>query len=48
MASSRLDAVLQAHRRSYELMVERSQLYARLKSGYFPFCRREITTGLAR
>ena len=39
---------LQAHRRSYELMVERSQLDARLKSGYFPFRRREITTGLVR
>jgi hypothetical protein len=29
-------------------MVERSQLYARLKSGYLFFRRREITTGLVR
>jgi hypothetical protein len=39
---------LQAHRRSYELMVESSQLDTRLKCGYFPFRRREITTGLVR
>lgn len=39
---------LLADRRSYELMVERSELDARLKSSYFLFRMREITTGLPR
>jgi|WetSurMetagenome_2_1015567.scaffolds.fasta_scaffold39236_3 hypothetical protein len=32
--------------RSHKLMVERPQLDSRLKSSYFPFRRRVITTGL--
>lgn len=39
---------LLADRRSYELMVERPELDARLKSSYILFRMREITTGLPR